>query len=167
VKLLFQIYYTAVTFHTVGSQRGSGQSEVALQATTLGANGNNCERMREQAWARTCWARTCWARTCTGHEHVRREHVPGANMSGANMYRAPTCRAPTCTGREHVGRQLKGANLTPFFSKNTPKLPFLAEEARMNFFKFFFALSTIGSCPRLLGEHVQKISQNLTARIVR
>jgi hypothetical protein len=42
-------------------------------------------------------------------------------------------QARTCNGREHVGRQLKGANLTPFFSKNTPKLPFLAEEAQMNF----------------------------------
>jgi hypothetical protein len=151
VKLQFQIYFTTVTYHIVGSQRGSGQSEVALHATTLGANENNCGRMREQAWARTCWARTC-----TGREHVGREHVLGANMSGANMYqartcqartcighqyvpgtkmyRAPTCRAPTCTGREHVGRQLKGANLTPFFSKSTPKLPFLAEEAQMNFF---------------------------------
>jgi hypothetical protein len=59
-----------------------------------------------------------------GREHVGREHVLGANMY----------RAPTCTGRQHVGRQLKGANLTPFFSKNTPKLPFLAEEAQMNFF---------------------------------
>jgi hypothetical protein len=83
------------------------------------------------------------------------------------MYWAPTCQAPTCTGRQYVGRQLKGANLTPFFSKNTPKLPFLAKEAQMNFFEFFFALSTIGSCPRLLGEHEQKNSQNLTARIVR
>jgi hypothetical protein len=75
VKLLFQIYFTAVTFHTVASQRGGGQSEVALHATTLGTNGNNCGRMREQAWARTC----------TGREHVRREHVPGTNMLGANM----------------------------------------------------------------------------------
>jgi hypothetical protein len=80
-----------------------------------------------------------------GREHVRRQHVPGANMylvptctrrqhiPGANIYRAPTYtgrqhipganiyRAPTCTGRQHVGCQLKGANLTPFFSKNTPK----------------------------------------------
>jgi hypothetical protein len=38
------------------------------------------------------------------------------------MYLAQTCRAPTCTGR-----QLKGSNLTPFFSNTTPKLPFLAE----------------------------------------
>jgi hypothetical protein len=97
VKLLFQIYFTAVTFHTVGSQRGSGQSEVALHATTLGANGNNCGRMREQAW----------------REHVGREHVLGANMSGANMYRVRTCRAPTCTGRQHVGRQhVPGANMS-------------------------------------------------------
>jgi hypothetical protein len=129
VKLLFQIYFTAVTFHTVGSQRGSEQSEVALHATTLGANGNNCGRMREQAWARTCWARTC-----TRREHVGREHVPGANMSGANINWAPTCTGRQHVGRQHVGRQLKGANLTPFFSKNTPKLPFLAEEAQMNFF---------------------------------
>jgi hypothetical protein len=63
-----------------------------------------------------------------GHEHVGREHVPRANM-----YRAPTCQVPICTGRQHVGCQLKGANLIPFFSKNTPKLPFLAEEAQMNF----------------------------------
>jgi hypothetical protein len=71
-------------------------------------------------------------------------------------------------GRKHVGRQHEpGANLTPFFSKNTPKLSFLAEEVQMNFFNFFFTLSTIGSCPRLLGEHVQNILQNLTALIVR
>jgi hypothetical protein len=38
-----------------------------------------------------------------------------------------------------------------FFSKkNPPNLPFLAQEAKMNFFHFF-ALSTVGSCPRLLG----------------
>jgi hypothetical protein len=113
---------------------------------------------------------TCQAPTCTG-----RQHVLGVNMSGTNMYRAPTCRAPICTMRKHVGtnmyrartcrvptctgRQLKGANLTPFFSKNTPKLPFLAEEAQIIFFNIFFALSTVGSCPILLGEHVQKNSQ--------
>jgi hypothetical protein len=84
------------------------------------------------------------------------EHVLGTNMSGANMYQAPTS-----------GRQLQGANLTLSFSKNTPKLPFLVEEAQMNFFNTLFALSTKGSCPRLLGEHLQKNSQNLTARIVR
>jgi hypothetical protein len=61
---------------------------------------------------------------------------------------------------------VKGTNLTLLFSKNTPKLPFLTEEAQMNFFNFFFALSTIRSCPRLLGEHVQNISQKLTTRIV-
>jgi hypothetical protein len=47
-------------------------------------------------------------------------------------------RARTCTGREHVGRQLKGTNLTPFFSKTTPKLPFLAKQAQMNLLVFFF-----------------------------
>jgi hypothetical protein len=31
----------------------------------------------------------------------------------------------------------------------------------------FFALSIVGSCTRLLGEHVQKVSQHLIARIVR
>jgi hypothetical protein len=56
--------------------------------------------------------------------------------------------------------------LRPFFSKNTPNLPFLAKEAQ-TFFKNFFALSTIGSCPRLLRKHVQKVLQKLTARIVR
>jgi hypothetical protein len=44
-----------------------------------------------------------------------------------------------------------------FFSKNTPKLPFLAHEAQMNFLKFF-VLSIVGFFPRLLGEHVQKVS---------
>jgi hypothetical protein len=82
-------------------------------------------------------------------------------------------RARTSTGREHVGRQpipganMSGANLTPFLSKTTPKLPFLVEQAQMNLNFIFFALSTIGFCPRLLGEHVQKISQNLTTRTVR
>jgi hypothetical protein len=83
------------------------------------------------------------------------------------MYQAQTCRAPTCTGRGHVERQLKGANLTPYLSKNTPKLPFLVEEAQMNFLNFLFALSTLGSCLGLLGERVEKISQNLIAWIVR
>jgi hypothetical protein len=45
----------------------------------------------------------------------------------------------------------------PFFSKNTPNLPFLAQEAQMNFFSLF-ALSTMKSCPTLLREHVQKVS---------
>jgi hypothetical protein len=53
-----------------------------------------------------------------------------------------------------------------FFSKNAPNLPFLAQEAQMNFF-LFFALLTVGSCTRLLGEHVQKVLRHLTARIVR
>jgi hypothetical protein len=45
----------------------------------------------------------------------------------------------------------------PFFSKNTPKWSF----------KNFFVISNVGSCPRLLGEHVQKVLQKLTSRIVR
>jgi hypothetical protein len=53
-----------------------------------------------------------------------------------------------------------------FFSKNAPNLPFLAQEAQMIFFHFF-ALLTVGSCIRLLGKHVQKVSRHLTARIVR
>jgi hypothetical protein len=78
------------------------------------------------------WAPTGTTVDTCGNGHGR-EHVPGANMSGVNMY-----QARTCTRRKHVGCELKGANLTPFFSKNTPKLPFLAEEAQMNFFNFFF-----------------------------
>jgi hypothetical protein len=58
----------------------------------------------------------------------------------------------------------KGPRL--FFSKNTLDLPYQAQEAQMNFLKFF-ALSTMRSCPRLLGEHVQKVLLKLTARIVR
>jgi hypothetical protein len=53
-----------------------------------------------------------------------------------------------------------------FIYKNAPNLPFLAQKAQMNFFHFF-SLSTIWSCTRLPGEHVQKVSQHLTARIVR
>jgi hypothetical protein len=63
------------------------------------------------------------------------------------------------------------SNLTPkgprvFFSKNAPNLPFLAQEEKMKFFSLF-AFSTIGSCTRLLGEHVKKVSRHLTTRIVR
>jgi hypothetical protein len=65
------------------------------------------------------------------------------------------------------GVNKSGANLIPLFSTNIPKLPFLAEEAQMNFLNFFLALSIVGSWPRLLGEYVQNISQNLTTRIVR
>jgi hypothetical protein len=37
----------------------------------------------------------------------------------------------------------------------------------MNLFFSFFALSIVGSWPRLLGEHVQKVSKKLTTQIVR
>jgi hypothetical protein len=43
-----------------------------------------------------------------------------------------------------------------FFSENAPNLPFLAQEAQMNVFSLF-VLSTVGSCTRLLGEHVQNV----------
>jgi hypothetical protein len=56
--------------------------------------------------------------------------------------------------------------LWPFFLKNTPKLPFLAQEAQMKKNKNL-ALSTIRSCLRLLGEDVQNVLQKLTTRIVR
>jgi hypothetical protein len=119
-------------------------------------------RTNKDRWAQKYQVRTCRAPTCRVPTCTRRQHIPSANISGANVY-----QAPTCIRREHVRYQLKGTDLTPFFSKNTQKLPFLAEEAQMNFIFIFFALLTIGSCPRLLGEHVQKNSQNLTARIVR
>jgi hypothetical protein len=68
-------------------------------------------------------------------------------------------------------KEAKGAHLTlkglrPIFPKNTPNQPFLAQEALPNIFHFL-ALLTVRSCPRLLQEHVQKVSQKLTARIVR
>jgi hypothetical protein len=85
------------------------------------------------------WQWTIWGGSPRNYARRQQEQLQaharigmGANMLGANMYWARTCRAQTCTGR-----QLKGANLTPFFSENTPKLPFLAEEAQMNFFNFF------------------------------
>jgi hypothetical protein len=39
----------------------------------------------------------------------------------------------------------------PFFSKNTPNLPFIAQEAQMKFFVHFCTFNH----PRLLGEYVQ------------
>jgi hypothetical protein len=55
-----------------------------------------------------------------------------------------------------------------FFSKKYSNLPFLAQKAKMKKNKkSFFGILTIGSCPRLLGEHVRKVSKTLTARIVR
>jgi hypothetical protein len=56
--------------------------------------------------------------------------------------------------------------LRPIFSKNTPKLPFLAQEGQMKK-KRLFALSTIRSCPRLLGEHVQKVCEIITFEVER
>jgi hypothetical protein len=63
------------------------------------------------------------------------------------MYRVRTCRAPTCTGRQ----------LNPFFLKNHPKTAIFGWTSPNEFKISFFALSIIGSCPKLLGEHVQKI----------
>jgi hypothetical protein len=53
-----------------------------------------------------------------------------------------------------------------FFPKNTSKRPFLAQEALMNLFLFFCTFNC-KIYPRLLQEHVQKVSQKLTVRIVR
>jgi hypothetical protein len=54
-----------------------------------------------------------------------------------------------------------------FFSKNTSKLPFLAQEAQTKKYIYIFAFLAIRSCPRLLllGEHVQKVMQKLIAWI--
>jgi hypothetical protein len=38
----------------------------------------------------------------------------------------------------------------PIFSKNTPNLPFLAQEAQAKFVFILFSIVTIRSCPRLL-----------------
>jgi hypothetical protein len=117
-----------------------------------------------RAW--TLWA-TTGRRVRTGRTDGR-EHVPGANM-----YRAPTCTERQHVGRQHVpganfsGANMLGANLTPFSQKTPQNCHFLLKRPKWIFKISFFALSTIGSCPTLLGEHVQKISQNLTARIVR
>jgi hypothetical protein len=51
-----------------------------------------------------------------------------------------------------------------FFSKNTSKVPFLAQEAQTKK-NYFFAFLTVRSCPRLLKEHVKKVLQKLAARI--
>jgi hypothetical protein len=45
-------------------------------------------------------------------------------------------------------------------------MPFIAQVAKMEFY-FIFRILTIGSCPRLLGEHVEKVLKKLTTRIVR
>jgi hypothetical protein len=56
--------------------------------------------------------------------------------------------------------------LRPFFPKNTPNRPFLAQEA-LTIFLYFFCGFIVKYCPRLLQEHVQKVSQKLTVWIVR
>jgi hypothetical protein len=53
----------------------------------------------------------------------------------------------------------------PFFSKKTTSnLPFLTQGAQKSK-KLLFAFLTLRSCPKLLGEDVQKVSQKLIARI--
>jgi hypothetical protein len=43
-----------------------------------------------------------------------------------------------------------------FFSKKCSNLPFLAQEEKMKKISFLGIL-IVGSCPRLLGEYVQKV----------
>jgi hypothetical protein len=70
-------------------------------------------------------------------------------------------------------KQTLGAKtpLTPkgrrsIFSKKSSNLPFLAQEAQIkNKIKSFFGILTVRSCPRLLGEHGEKVSKTLTTRI--
>jgi hypothetical protein len=54
-----------------------------------------------------------------------------------------------------------------FFKKTGSNLPFLAQEAQMKKKMFVFAILIVRSCPRLLGEHVQKVSKTLTTQIAR
>jgi hypothetical protein len=54
----------------------------------------------------------------------------------------------------------------PFFSQKSSNLPFLAQEAKTKK-RTFFEILPEGSCPKLLGEHVQKVSKKLTTQIVR
>jgi hypothetical protein len=53
-----------------------------------------------------------------------------------------------------------------FFSKKVLKSAISSSVSKNGFFSIFGIL-TIGSCTRLLGEHVQKVSKKLTAWIVR
>jgi hypothetical protein len=46
-----------------------------------------------------------------------------------------------------------------FVSKNTSKLPFLAQEAQ-TIKKLFFSSLTIRSCLRLLGKHIKKFCKS-------
>jgi hypothetical protein len=62
--------------------------------------------------------------------------------------------------------QLTSKGRRSFFSKKISNLPFLAQEAQTKI-KIKIKILTLRSCPRLLGEHVQKISKKLTAWIVR
>jgi hypothetical protein len=73
--------------------------------------------------------------------------------------------------KEFTVKNTPKKNLIPkgqrsFLSKNGSNLPFLAQEAQTKK-KKNFAILTIRSSPRLLGEHVQNISKKLTPRIVR
>jgi hypothetical protein len=53
-----------------------------------------------------------------------------------------------------------------FFLKKDPKTTISSSQSPNEKKKNFYALSTIGSCPKLLGEHIQKVLHKLTARIV-
>jgi hypothetical protein len=72
-----------------------------------------------------------------------------------------------------------GPNVKPPLTPKGPRGVFLQKRSKSAisssrsanefFFTFFhfFSLLTVGSCTRLLGEHVQKVSRHLIARIVR
>jgi uncharacterized protein YjbI with pentapeptide repeats len=78
-----------------------------------------------------------------GHGRYRRMSNVGANMLGANLkgynvhganMLGANLKGSNVPGADMSGTDVSGANLTPFFSKYIPKLPFLAQEAQMNFF---------------------------------
>ena len=69
----------------------------------------------------------------------------------------------TSKSRKRWNSTLKGRR--SFVLENTSNLPFLAQEPQKIYKKI--ALSIVKSCLILLGEHVEKISKNLTLQIMR
>jgi hypothetical protein len=53
------------------------------------------------------------------------------------------------------------------FSQNIAQIGISSLVSKNGIFSSIFGILTIGSCTRLLGEHVQKNSKKLTVRIVR
>jgi hypothetical protein len=76
------------------------------------------------------------------------------NWHGKHVRRQP--KGLQCTGYEHVKHKHVGRQLNSFFSPKTPQIAIYGWRSPNELSFYLFALSTVGSCPRLLGELMQK-----------